>query len=750
MKSETARKLVSVVFTDIEGYSALTQKDEALALSYVSKYRECVIKHTSANHGEVIHFYGDGSLTIHDSAIHAVKCAIGMQKDLRSGPVIPVRIGIHLGEVVRKDETIYGNAVNIASRVQDLAAAGSILVTESISEQLSNHSDIQLNYVGKERVKNIANPIKVFAVESEGLVVPSHGEIHRRNKARKPASVLAIIAIILLSAVLIFSDFLPNLSLLPRHVRDQRVVVQPFDNLTGDPSLDFISNIVTRHISRSLEEVESAKVVNYDGLLRTNQYQRFGLIPLQKAMKEVRAENIIEGNYAFTNDSTLKFTSALRDGSTWEYIVHFPDVSSGMNTYDQAIEELGQRISGYWQSKDAVRLSIPLQDADNAFNEALRYWKSDYPRAIYYLKKAILIDSTFMDAYYYLSDAYSNQWDYDINQWDYRRADSVLQDIEVKFNIEEFTERQLRNYHLYQAIINGQSEKAFKLLREQYEKDSDEIFTNTAMSIFALQYVNEPELCLEVLHHIPFDSIDFEANDHYLDRITMAAQASITLGRYQDALNYANYYPSDDKYPNHFEVKARALAGLGDTASINRLLQLLNVKLHHNVYGFVLYGLSKDFRIFGDEDMGREYSRRALAAYKNRPSITRGNLMLDNGQIDQGLEYFKSRAKLHPESQPTLLGLARALALSGQRDTANQIIVKMQELRPDRFDMGATYYRQCKVYTYMGEYDEAIVKLGQAIDDGFLFTFRVVQNDPDLMPLFDMPEFQKLLHPLAD
>jgi class 3 adenylate cyclase/tetratricopeptide (TPR) repeat protein len=750
VNNETERRLVSVVFTDIEGYSTLTQEDEALALSYVSKYRQYVIKHTLAHDGEVIHFYGDGSLTIHTSAIHAVNCAVALQRDLRGGPVIPVRIGIHMGEVVRKDETVYGNAVNIASRIQELGPAGSILVSESISEQLSNQSDIKLNYVGQEIVKNISKPVKVFAVKHEDLVVPSLSEIHRRNKARKPAQILVILAIIIFLGTIIFNDSLTCSNLLSQTVREQRVVVNQFDNFTGDPTLDYISNRVTRYISRCLEEVENAKVISYDNLKKSKQYHRFGLISLQKAVDDVRADNVIEGSYVITNDSTLKFTSALVDGRTLEYIIHFPEVSSNIVEFDHAIEELGQRIAGYWQSKESRRLTIPLQDADNAFNEALRYWKSDYDKAIFYLERAISIDSSFMDAYYYLSDAYGNQWDANRNQWDYWRADSIIQLIETKFRIAEFTDRQLDNHHFYQAYINGESEKAFKAFREEYKKDQSEIFRNTSMSILSLQYVNEPDLCLEVLNEIPFDSIDFESNDHFLDRISMAAQASIALGNYEDAVRYANYYPSDDRYTNHYEIKARALAGVRDTSSINKLLRHVNITFGKEASRFVLYGLSKDYRRFGQNNLSRAYSIRALAAYESGSWITHGHLLLDLEHIDQGRVYFEALSKKYPETISVLSGLGRAYALSGQRDKVLDIISKMQELRPDRFDHGETYYQQCKMYTFLGDYDNALVKLNQAVNDGFLFTFRVVENDSDLMPLFGKSDFRKIVHPLVD
>ena len=115
MTDSGTRKLAAVMFTDIAGYTSMVQSDEASALEKVNTHREVLDACTSSHGGQIISFYGDGSLSTYSSAIDAVNCAIQMQADyIKMG--VPVRVGIHLGDIVYKQESVFGDGVNIASR----------------------------------------------------------------------------------------------------------------------------------------------------------------------------------------------------------------------------------------------------------------------------------------------------------------------------------------------------------------------------------------------------------------------------------------------------------------------------------------------------------------------------------------------------------------------------------------------------------------------------------------------------------
>jgi class 3 adenylate cyclase len=211
----TNRQLAAILFTDIVGYSAIMQQDEHGAIRLV-KHHRVVLKNAVAEHeGDVIDYYGDGSLCIFTSITQAMQCAYSIQKQLREDPVVPLRIGLHIGEVVFEDGKIMGDGVNIASRIQSLGQAGSILFSKEVFDKIRSHTEFHSVYLGKFLLKNISDPMEVFALTNDGLTVPAKGEIEGRIKDR-PNAILTrtqkwIIYSAFALALLIIAGFLVGL-----------------------------------------------------------------------------------------------------------------------------------------------------------------------------------------------------------------------------------------------------------------------------------------------------------------------------------------------------------------------------------------------------------------------------------------------------------------------------------------------------------------------------------------------------------
>ena len=129
---EATRQLAAIMFTDMEGYTALMQKNEQAAIERRNRHRE-VFENAMADHGgNIIQYYGDGTLSIFSSAIHAVNAAVAMQVLFRQTPHVPLRIGIHIGDISFDDSGVYGDGVNIASRIESFAVAGSVFISDKV------------------------------------------------------------------------------------------------------------------------------------------------------------------------------------------------------------------------------------------------------------------------------------------------------------------------------------------------------------------------------------------------------------------------------------------------------------------------------------------------------------------------------------------------------------------------------------------------------------------------------------------
>ena len=193
MSQESAdqRRLAAIMFTDIVGYSALTQRNEDMALSLLSEHNRIIRAALPVHRGKEIKTVGDAFLVEFASALDAVRCAIAIQHALHDrnavtgDEAIHVRIGIHLGDVVYRDGDVFGDGVNIASRIQSLAEAGGICVSQDVARQVQNKLDVALHNLGRGVLKNIVLPVDVYAVQmpwSAGILVDKTASLPARRR----------------------------------------------------------------------------------------------------------------------------------------------------------------------------------------------------------------------------------------------------------------------------------------------------------------------------------------------------------------------------------------------------------------------------------------------------------------------------------------------------------------------------------------------------------------------------------------
>ena len=151
------------------GYTALMQQNEQLAKVKHRRLKEVLEAAVSGHHGKILQYYGDGALSIFNSAIDGVKCAVEIQQTLQQDPKVELRIGIHTGDISIENETIYGDGVNLASRIESLAVPGSILISEKVFDEISNQDNLSAREMGYFELKNIIKPVRIFAIDIKGL-----------------------------------------------------------------------------------------------------------------------------------------------------------------------------------------------------------------------------------------------------------------------------------------------------------------------------------------------------------------------------------------------------------------------------------------------------------------------------------------------------------------------------------------------------------------------------------------------------
>ena len=233
-----SRKLAAILVSDVVGYSRLAGSDEDRILARLRALRSDLIDPIIAvHHGRVVKRTGDGAIVEFRSVVDAVRCAIEVQDGMveRNAGLPPerrieFRIGIHVGDVVEEsDGDLMGDGVNIAARLEGIAKPGAICLSEDAYRQVKSRIDLTVSDLGQQRLKNIAEPVRVYSLE---VGVPGQAKLAAQAKS-------------------------PSASTPPR----LSIVVLPFANLSGDPEQEYFVDGVTESLTTDLSRVSGSFVI---------------------------------------------------------------------------------------------------------------------------------------------------------------------------------------------------------------------------------------------------------------------------------------------------------------------------------------------------------------------------------------------------------------------------------------------------------------------------------------------------------
>ena len=309
------RQLAAIMFTDIEGYTAIMQQDEQRAIDLKNRHRE-VLQHAHKQFdGHVIQFYGDGTLSIFQSAVQAVQCALTMQEAFCRSPRIPVRIGLHIGDVIFDDEHVVGDGVNLASRIESLSVAGSVLLSDKVNDEIRNHPELTTISVGTYQFKNIKRLVEVFALNHDGLVKPEPGSLEGKTESKKNST--------------------PEKA---KRIPAKSIAVLPFVNISNDPEQDYFSHGIAEEILNSLSNVSDLKVA---GRTSSSQFNR-NLIGLREIGEKLGVKTILEG-------------SVRKQGNRIRITIQLVNVNDGFHLWS---EKYDRNMDDIFAIQDEVALAV--------------------------------------------------------------------------------------------------------------------------------------------------------------------------------------------------------------------------------------------------------------------------------------------------------------------------------------------------------------------------------------------------------
>lgn len=367
---ENLDRQVSIIFSaDIIGYTSMMQQNEQNALLKLNQYEEAVRHYTTIYDGEIVKAYGDGCLILFTSAVKAIHCAINIQKSLQNEPEVPLRIGVHIGEIIRKGGDIFGNGINIASRIESMGVANSVLISSDVFTQIKNHPEFEVAELGAFDFKNVDEEIVLYALTNDGLTVPEPKNMTGKGSVKNTVSVFSrwSVKIFLVFLTLIF------VSIIAYKIY---YVDTPPVNLTSDlDALDFYLKGEFHHKKETLPDIDTA-IVYYKKAIERNPnfamaYNNLASAYMRKHLSfdpniEWEKEAYAAAGKALSVDPNLANPHLIRGQFYWSPSHDFAH-EEALNEFVKAIDN-DPELSQAYEQLALVQLHIGL--FDDAVNNA--------------------------------------------------------------------------------------------------------------------------------------------------------------------------------------------------------------------------------------------------------------------------------------------------------------------------------------------------------------------------------------------
>jgi len=380
--SDGTRRLAAIVFTDIVGYTALTQSDEPLAMKLLNKHRQLVRPIFLKHSGREVKTIGDGFLVEFDSALEATECAVELQKTLHeynesAKETLLVRVGVHVGDVIHRNGDVYGDAVNIASRIEPLASGGGICISEQVYDQVRNKIPYKLVKLQAKSLKNVK-----FQIDAYKLELPWERE--EMNPGRQH----------------------------DKH----RLAVLPLANMSADPADEYFADGMTEELISAVSNISDLSVISRTSVM---EYKGKGR-KISEVGDELNVGTVVEGSVRRSGNRlrvTVQLIDVGEDRHLWseKYDRELDDI---FKIQDDIAGKIAQALKVKLVSiQESGRKQTENMEAYTLYLKGRFLWskrsKEGVLGALKLFQEAIKIDPNYAKAYSGLADAYYIAADYD-------------------------------------------------------------------------------------------------------------------------------------------------------------------------------------------------------------------------------------------------------------------------------------------------------------------------------------------------
>jgi adenylate cyclase len=453
------RKLIAILSADVKGYSRLMGEDEEGTIRILNVYMQVITGFIQQHRGRVVATGGDSVLAEFASVVDAVRCAVGIQEELKDrnkelpeGRRMEFRIGINLGDVVEEGDNILGDGVNVAARVQSLADPGGISISGTVYDQIRNKLAFGYEFLGEQTVKNIKVPVRVYRVRMD----PAEATIEKKAKPRPwrmATMALGVAVITVVIAIIIWKFYMPPAPQ-PEVASKEKmafplpdkpsIAVLPFVNMSEDPKQEYFSDGITEDLITDLSKISGFMVI-----ARNSTFTYKGKpVKIKQVAEELGVRYVLEGSVRRSGD-VIRINAQLIDAMTGVHL--WAERYDGtMNKVFALQDEITQKIVSTLQVKltGGEKEQVGLRATDNieAYNALLeglghfyRYTPDGTAKAAALFKKAIELDPNYGRAYAALAHVY-----YQATLFTALLPALNMSWIEARFRLREYTQMALK------------------------------------------------------------------------------------------------------------------------------------------------------------------------------------------------------------------------------------------------------------------------------------------------------------------
>jgi adenylate cyclase len=425
------RRLAAILAADVVGYSALMERDEAGTFARLkARRKELFEPEVKRHHGRIFKLMGDGLLAEFGSVIDAVECAVAMQRGLaeRNASVneaerIDVRIGVNLGEVIVEGNDRYGEGVNIAARLEQLAKPGDVYVSGKVAKEVEKKLAFGFVPMGEQKVKNLAEPVAVYRVKFEGAVSSPSGRLEMRRPgwqtgSRRKLLLSAVLLVIAAAGIGVWfkplgPTFKPDLPLPDK----PSMAVLPFTNMSANPEQDYFADGMTDNLITDLSQISGLFVIARNS---TFAYKGKTVNP-QLVASELGVRYVLEGSIQRSGDAVrinAQLIDATTNGHVWadRYDGSMADIFA---LQDKVTHSIATALAVSLTGQEEMLLTQQETKVPGAYDAFLRGWEhyrrttpEDFAQAIPYFEEAIRLDPEFGRAYAALALVYALSYEW--------------------------------------------------------------------------------------------------------------------------------------------------------------------------------------------------------------------------------------------------------------------------------------------------------------------------------------------------